>query len=238
MVEPTGTAGTEGPVALTLHQAATLVGAYRWAEDRLFALTGRWSSEATMTPAVQVHLFEASRGHAERAEAWAERLPVLAGMDPVALARPIGVLEPLLSALAAEEGAAARLAGLQRVVRPALDATYRRHLARVSPVADLPVARTLRMALADLEEDLVAGAAVLDGLLAEGVEPRGASGEDTGRAAARAAAGRLGPLVAGADGCWCDWPVPVPSGVPGGAGAARGPASAGIDADERGRQRP
>lgn len=208
--------GDDVPVALTLHQAADLVGAYRWVEQRLFAVTGRWASDPAMTPAGQVHLFEASSQHAWHAELWAERLPVLAGMDPEALTRPVGpVVGPLMAALEAEApeageagtghaapaalSAVARLAGLHRVVLPALVTSYRRHLPRTVPVADGPVTRALQLALADLEEEQAAGEVLLGTLLAGEGAP----------AAADAALGRLGPLLAGsaADGCLVPWPV-------------------------------
>ncbi|MGH9087076.1 MAG: NAD+ synthase [Acidimicrobiales bacterium] len=189
--------GGDEPGALTLHQAAALIGAYRWVEEQLFAVTGRWSVEAAMTPAGQVHLFEASRQHACHAELWAARLPLVAAVDHGALTRPLGsVLGPLLAALDGEADAVGRLAGLHRVVLAKLAATYRRHLARVVPVADRPVARVLRLALSDLDGEQAAGATVLGPLLA------GEGGD-----AAGAVAERLEPLLAPAgDGCLVPWP--------------------------------
>lgn len=192
--------------ALTLHQAATLVGAYRWIEERLFALTGRWSGQAAMTPPTQVLLFEASRQHGWHAELWAARLPLVAGIDAGALIRPAGpTLAPLLAALEGETSPARRLAGLHRVVLPRLATTYRRHLDRVVPVADRPVARVLRLVLADLDDQRAAGAAVLGELLDT---PEGA----------RAAAGP-GPLDevvgrSGDDGCLVPWPQASPVATP------------------------
>ncbi|MGH9083049.1 MAG: hypothetical protein ACRDWN_06870, partial [Acidimicrobiales bacterium] len=199
--------------ALTLHQAAGLVGAYRWTEDRLFALTGRWAAEPAMTPEAQVHLFEASAGHAWRAEMWAERLPVLDGVDHKALTRPAGpVLAPLLDALEAVGGgdqdgrpgpglAVARMVGLHRVVLPRLATTYRRHLARAVPVADGPLSRTLRLVLGDLGGEQATGAAVLAHLLAAG------TGDAVSVAAERAEREIAACLAGGSDqGDLVPWP--------------------------------
>lgn len=154
---------TLSPLALTLHQAAALVGAYRWVEERLFALTGRWSADPAMGPDAQVHLFEVSAQHAWHADLWAQRLPVLDGFDRTAATRPRGpVLEPLVSALADEPAAAGRLAGLARVLVPELAAAYRHHLVRAVPVTDGPLIRTLHLVLADLDVEERALERVLD----------------------------------------------------------------------------
>lgn len=206
----------DGPGTLTLHQAAALVGTYRWTEERLFALTGRWSGEAAMSPVVQVHFFEASRRHARHAEEWAERLPVVAGIDPLELTRPAGAAGPLLAALEAEEAAAARVTGWCRIVLPALATTYRRHLARAVPVADNPVIRVLRAVLADVHEDVEAG----EGLLRDLVPADDGGASETGLAAGAAAGAtrRLEKILAaeGAEGCLLAWPgAPRPgSAVP------------------------
>lgn len=162
---------------LTLEEAAERHGAYRWIEQRLFALTGEWSARPGVPPAARLHLFEASAQHAWHAELWAERLPVLAQMDPDALTRPLGTAAgPLLAALepsapsapdakgdALEPGVLARLeaarflAGLHRVVLPALLASYGRHRERLSPVADGPSLRALAFVVSDEEAEVRVG---------------------------------------------------------------------------------
>jgi hypothetical protein len=188
-------AGEDPEALLRLEASATLHGAYRWAERRLYELTGRWSGSPGMHPEVQVHLFEMSVRHAWHADLWAERLPVLAGVDTEALTRPWGpALEPLFGALAGPpsgtrpdpEGSQdepegpgeelRRLAGLYRVVLPRLLATYRRHLAVVPAVSHGPIARALSLVLRDEEDQLWAGEALIQGLLATSADVRRVTG--------------------------------------------------------------
>ncbi len=151
--------------ALPLERAAELVGAYRWAERRLFELTGAWAAEADL-PALQVHLDRVSTEHAWHAELWEARLPALDGTDREALTRPAGpALGPLVDALAATGPTLGRLAGLTRVVLPRLLVTYDRHLARAVPVADGPVVRALRLVRRDELEAWAEGEALLEGAL-------------------------------------------------------------------------
>lgn len=87
--------------SLPLLAAAERVGGYRWLDDRLFALTGRWASEPTV-PAVQLFLDDVSGQHAWHAQLWQDRLPVLDGLEPKSLTRPRGpVVGPLLEAVEA-----------------------------------------------------------------------------------------------------------------------------------------
>ena len=152
-------------VALTLHQTARLVGAYCWAEERLFALTGRWSADPGMTPGGQVALFEASRRHGWLAREWAERLPVVAGLDPEALTRPSGDVAAAVEQLAVAQDPGARVVSLHGHLVPRLAATYRRHLDRCVAVADRPVARVLGLALDALAEEEAALTPVVEHLL-------------------------------------------------------------------------
>lgn len=154
------------PSALTLGEAAGLVGAYRWAERRLFELTGAWAAEAD-DPGAQVHLDRLATEHAWHAELWAARLPALDGVDHEALTVPAGALGPLLEALAAVGSTVGRLAGLHRVVLPRLLVTYDRHLTRAVPVADGPTIRVLRLVRRDEAEAWADGEALLEALLGE-----------------------------------------------------------------------
>lgn len=175
-----GPAPAPGEAPLTLKQAAVLHGAYRWAELRLFALTGAWAAGPGVPPALRVHLFEASAQHAGHAARWQERLPVLATVDRDALTRPAGpVLGPVMAKLAEDapavpvpdaphaagsEPAAAGLrfvAGLYRVVLPALVGSYRRHATRLSPVADEPSRRTVADVLRAEEAEIAAACDLL-----------------------------------------------------------------------------
>jgi hypothetical protein len=166
---PEGAPGSVRPGALPLGRTAELVGAYRWVELALYRALGEWSVSIPL-PEAQLVLAEQSARHAWHAELWADRLPVLDGVDPDALTAPPGPAAPVLAALVGAEDAALpgvlpRLAGLYRVVLPRLVVTYRDHLARTVPATDAPTARALRLVLADEEEDWRVGERLVQRLL-------------------------------------------------------------------------
>lgn len=169
--------GGEGRgAALTIRAAAVRLGAYRWVEQRLFELTGAWAGAPGLGDAARVHLFEASAQHAWHAQLWADRLPVLAGVDPERLTRPVGGWAPaLLAALepgkvpepnpGAEEARGLRfVAGLAVEVLPRLVGSYRRFERRLVPVTDGPSIRALTLVLRDVEEEQAAAVQLLGGL--------------------------------------------------------------------------
>jgi hypothetical protein len=160
--------------ALPIARTATLVGAYRWAEHRLFELTGAWAAEPS-PPAVQVHLDEVSAQHAWHAELWADRLPVLDWFDPDRVTVPFGSAGPLFDALGDLAEPVRRLAGLYRVVVPRLVAGYDHHLARTVPATDGPVIRTLRLVGRDEVDAWRAGEARLQALLTSPAEASAAA---------------------------------------------------------------
>jgi hypothetical protein len=144
------------PAAFGLFEGAALLGTYSWVERRLFELTGAWAAQAEL-PAVRLFLDRSSLEHAWHAELLAQRLPVLRGVDPASFQRPLGALGPLVDSL--EElwsrpepvRSPAVLAGLGRLVLPALLDTYRAHLERAVPWTDGPAMRALRLVMADEE---------------------------------------------------------------------------------------
>lgn len=151
------TPAAAGHGALALEQQARVIGSYRWIERRLFEVLGGW---VTSEPVDEARLlFDVySRQHAWHADLWAERLPVLDGLDPATLTLPPNVevdrLIVLLSGGAPGPAAVAggtllRLVGLARVVLPRLIAGYGLHLRRAAPVADGPVVRSLRLVVRD-----------------------------------------------------------------------------------------
>ena len=151
--------------ALELAPAAELLGAYCFVERRLFELTGAWSVDAD-PPRVAVHLDQVSQQHAWHAELWAERLPVLAGIEPASLIRPLGAtLGPVLDALAVADTPVERLAGLYRCVLPRLLTSYGRHLRRAVPATDAPVMRALRLVRTDELASWQVGEAQLEALI-------------------------------------------------------------------------
>jgi len=179
--------------ALELGQAAELLGTYCFVERRLFELTGAWSVEVDL-PRVQVHLDELSQQHAWHAELWAERLPVLAGVEPETLIGPAAapgaarVLDDLEQAGSALE----RMAGLHRCVLPRLLATYGRHLRRAIPATDAPVVRALRLVRTDELAAWQLGESLLQSLVDTADAAAGAA-SIVGRLEATLATGHAGP---------------------------------------------
>jgi len=151
--------------SLPLSVTASLVGGYRWIEQRLFELLGAWAAEATR-PELRAHLDEQSARHAWHASLWADRLPVRDGVSadeltvaPAVAARVLAVLDESRSETAP------LMAGLYRVVLPRLVTGYTRHLGATAPVSDGPVIRALGLVLTDEIEDWHAGERVVQGLL-------------------------------------------------------------------------
>ncbi len=154
-------------IPLDLEHAARLSGAYRWIEQRLFEMTGAWSGDPG-DPAVQLFFFEHSRQHAWHAELWADRLPVLDGIDHAALTRPPSeAVEQMLASIAdlGPDPAVARLAGLCRVVLPRLIVSYEVHLERTAPGVDGPTRRALRLVRRDEIDQWLAGERLVQELL-------------------------------------------------------------------------
>lgn len=201
-----------GGATLTIHDAAVRLGAYRWAEQRLFELTGAWSAAPGLVDVARVHLFQASTQHAWHAQLWADRLPVLAGVDPEGLTRPVGArAAALLDALEPAEvpepspGAVVGrgvlfVAALTVEVLPRLLGSYRGFGRRLVPVTDGPSIRALTLVVRDVEEELAAAGALL--------------GEIPGSSAAEEWARALGErlLDAGGDGDHADDLFPWPEG--------------------------
>lgn len=160
MTLATGAMNVDGPAgagAVPLEAHARVIGSYRWIERRLFEVLGGWVTSESVTEA-QLLFDVYSQQHAWHAELWAERLPVLDTLDPATLTLPPGVeVDRLLGMLAggapgqapAAGGTLLRLVSLARVVLPRLIAGYGLHLRRVSPVADGPVVRSLRLVVQD-----------------------------------------------------------------------------------------
>lgn len=173
---------------LTLHECAARHGAYRWIEHRLFELTGAWASAPGTPAAARLHLTAASAQHAWHAQLWADRLPVLADLDPDAVTRPAGAnLDRLLDGLEPPwrggpepagdgQGAIGFLASHYQVVLPRLLRSYERHGHALSEVADGPSIRTLRFVRLDEDAELEAGVVLLGALVRSSPEPADASG--------------------------------------------------------------
>ncbi|HUC37303.1 MAG TPA: hypothetical protein VMR97_09285 [Acidimicrobiales bacterium] len=170
----TGSDGTTGDVggpspaqrtALGLAEQARLVGAYEWVEQRLFEVLGSWVGTEVSEPA-RVLFDLHSQQHAWHAELFAERLPVLSGVDRDSLcAAPGPELETALELVGAAGGTLLRVGGVGRLVLPRLVATYGLHLQRAVQVADAPLARALRLVLRDEIEAWRSTELMVEGLI-------------------------------------------------------------------------
>ncbi len=155
---------TSEPAPLDLHQSAELLGAYCAIERSLFELTGSLATEAETVAEIGVYLDSLSTEHAWHAERWADRLPVVSGIDAQALVVVPTVAGEVLDELASG-GQVEKMAGLFRVVLPRLVASYAYHEAYASAASEPPTRRALRLVLRDEAEALVAGEALVQGLL-------------------------------------------------------------------------
>ena len=152
------------PTPLDLHEAAGLVGAYCAIERRLFELTGSSATGPEMAPDTQVYLDSLSAEHAWHAELWADRLPVVSGIDAQALVVIPAPAREVLDEVATG-GQVETLAGLFRVVLPRLIVSYSHHETAASSASEPPTLRALRLILRDEVEALVAGEALVQRLL-------------------------------------------------------------------------
>ena len=223
-----GVPGSAGP-ALSLDLQARLVGSYQWVERRLFEVVGSWVASEPV-PEAQVLFDVYSQQHAWHAELFADRLPALDSVDPDTLVLPPSAeVDRMLGALAGVvpddhdsavggsligrgEGSAApsggtlpRLVGIGRVVLGRLVTGYTLHLRRVSPVADAPMNRCLRLVLRDETEQWQAFEALTQALLRRPHDVAVVTGHQQ----------RLEEMIAGAGAGLVPWPVgPDSSGTP------------------------
>jgi len=141
---------------------ATRVGALAWLERRLFEVLG---ARAVGRDDVEISLVlaEHARHHAWRAEQLFARLPELRELPAADHIRPASAeLVALLDELAGETSDATFVSVTYQAVLPALVGHYEAMAADVSPVADRSLARTVRLALADLAHDCAEGAPLVD----------------------------------------------------------------------------
>jgi hypothetical protein len=170
-----GDPGVSGGPALPLDVQARLVGSYQWIERRLFEVLGSWVASEPV-PEARVLFDVYSQQHAWHAELFADRLPALDSVDPDSLVLPpsteVERMLAMLTGVASDTGPSVpgspmgrgderdlssagtlpRLVGIGRVVLVRLVTGYTLHLRRISPVADAPMARCLRLVLRDETE--------------------------------------------------------------------------------------
>jgi hypothetical protein len=180
--------GASGGPALPLDVQARLVGSYQWMERRLFEVLGSWVASEPV-PEARVLFDVYSQQHAWHAELFADRLPALDSVDPDTLVLPpsaeVERMLAMLTGVASDTGPSMsenptghgdemdlssggtlpRLVGIGRVVLVRLVTGYTLHLRRISPVADAPLARCLRLVLRDETEQWQAIEALTQALL-------------------------------------------------------------------------
>jgi hypothetical protein len=161
---------------MLLDEASRLAGGHRWAESRLFEITGGWVASTEPVDA-KLLLDRHSQHHAWRAEQWWDRLPVLADVDRNDLTLPpTPTAEPAAAALAALDSTVARLAGAYRVALPRLFAAYQRHRLRADPTSDGSAIRTLDLLVPDVAADWREGEVLLQRLLTDDAAVQAAAG--------------------------------------------------------------
>ncbi|HVA03911.1 MAG TPA: hypothetical protein VMU64_09185 [Acidimicrobiales bacterium] len=177
-----------GATSLSLDALGRLVGSYQWVEHQLFEILGSWVASEPV-PEAQMVFDVFSQQHAWHAELFADRLPALDFVDADALmVAPSPEVDRMLAVMAGADpdgdrdadgsavsrggtldiparGTLPRLVGIGRVVLARLVTGYTLHLRRVSPVADAPMTRCLRLVLRDEIEEWQALEALTQTLL-------------------------------------------------------------------------
>ena len=144
---------------MRIHDTARRLAREVYVERRLFEIVGAWSADEARPEAV-VAFATQSRHHAWRADLLAAHQPRLHDLD-LSSSAPDPALVAALDALAATKGTVERLAVLVEVVLPALLVDHEAHLSSADPVSDAPVARVLRIVIADDEVDWRAATTLL-----------------------------------------------------------------------------
>jgi hypothetical protein len=152
-----------------IDELATLVGAYCWAEDRVFAVAGSWAAvgqtgePAALSAEPRVFCAVLSRRHGALAQRWAERLPARAGVESGPLVRaPSTELEDAFATLAGappQAGFAALVLG----VLPRMRDAYEGHWGSAHAVSESPVLEVLVEAHRAASADIRGGEVLLEG---------------------------------------------------------------------------
>ncbi len=178
-------------VAETIEESGRRIGHHAWLAGQLFEIVGRW---ATSVPEARVRNVLAGHSHhqAWHAELWHGLLPAVPHLPAAELVVPCDVDAEIVAALrrldpptdpeapparplpggAAEEAVVTatvdRLTTLYRVALPHVAAACVEHLERTTVVTDGPAVRVLRLVMADLEADRLAGEALIAALAEPG----------------------------------------------------------------------
>lgn len=179
-----------------IHQTARRLGHLTWFEQQLFEQLGAWSTDEP-EPAFRIAFAEHSRHHGRRAELLTGHTPFLWDRaEEPAVVPPNAALVQFVEGLAVPPGPDSgieRGVAAYRVALPALARSYDAHLGELSPVADRPVERIMRSALAEVAADIEAGRAVLTAVTVDRpVSEVGRTREETLTELLRAAGGVTG----------------------------------------------
>jgi hypothetical protein len=191
---PWGAIAPEG--ATTALGLAARLGAYCWAEQRLFALLGGWITEIP-EPDVKLAVAEHADHAAWRAQRWYELLPTAPpGADALVVAPPgvAAALDAVAGLAAGPDRTPEKLAVAYRVLFPRLAAALRAHLDWSPVVAEPAVGRIAALALDDVGADWAAGERLVQALVGDaGTLGRVAAAQAAGEAPLAAAGGLVGP---------------------------------------------
>jgi len=169
----------ELPGTFDVEESARRIGAYKWAEMKLFEALGGWIATVPELD-VKMRLGTHCYHHAWHAELWHKRLPELREMNPDRLTKPANdamvrfveaLVEPEAPELTIE-----KLVGVYRVFIPRFIAAYTFHLNNTSQITDAPTVRSLKLALQDEFDDWRDGEMLIQSLIE--------TPEDAARAAA------------------------------------------------------
>jgi hypothetical protein len=139
--------GTDPAAGRSLDALGRWLGRARWVEHRLFEVVGAWAGDERCADAATLYSV-LSRQCAAHAGDLADRLPVLATVDPDELTAAPAGWEELANRLAGAAATIDRLVGLGRVAAPRLTVGYGRWLAEAGP-AEAAARQTVRRIFAD-----------------------------------------------------------------------------------------
>jgi hypothetical protein len=158
----------ELPGLFDVEESARRVGAYKWAEMRLFEALGGWVATVPELD-VKMRLGTHCYHHAWHAELWHKRLPELREMNPDRLTKPANdgmvAFVAALTEPEAPELTLEKLVGVYRVFIPRFISAYTYHLNATSQITDAPTIRSLHFILQDEYDDWRDGEMMIESLL-------------------------------------------------------------------------
>lgn len=152
-----------GRPGYSVEENVALMRRYNYVKSRLVQLSAAFMNptpEWEVKCALSLHLYL----DAEHSQALRKRVGELRSPPPPLDEAPDPALQALLDEALRAQNTIELLAGLFRVLRPALRAAYRQHLAETNPVFDYPTCRLLRIAIEDEQQMIDWGVQALEAL--------------------------------------------------------------------------